>query len=166
VHNCRINKTILNVFLIEESLLRLPRSRRQSNKKLFFPHCSTHTPRSRRTYGKHTIHIPFLFHPWREERKARNKENFLAIDFSVSVLFFLLSFIPSMPFYLYSLTWRSGGGGGGGGRSEWLVWVYTLDGSVENEFVVCMEVWRDKRRSWREREREREREKGEKAVAA
>jgi hypothetical protein len=60
-----------------------------------------------------------------------------------------------MTFYLYSLTWRSGGGGGGGGRSEWLVWVYTLDGSVENEFVVCMEVWRDKRRSWRERERER-----------
>lgn len=63
----------------------------------------------------------------------RNKENFLAIDFSVSVLFFLLSFIPSMPFYLYSLTWRSDGGVGGGRRSEWLVWVYTLDGSVESE---------------------------------
>jgi hypothetical protein len=37
VHNCRINKTILNVFLIEN--LSTSSRRRQSNKVFFFPSC-------------------------------------------------------------------------------------------------------------------------------
>jgi hypothetical protein len=60
-----------------------------------------------------------------------------------------------MPFYLYSLSLSLAltchGGDGGGGGSEWLVWVYTLDGSAESVrperarvCCVCMEVWRDK----------------------